>query len=102
MTQQLVNNGYSNKDIQRTTRRALDRWFSQTDEADSEVSKINLYYRNFWHPNYKRDETALKEIIDNNISVTDPVSKLNLIIYYRNRKTAQMIMKNSPRTEATL
>ena len=50
--------------------------------------------------NYKKDETALKEIINNNVSVTDPESKLNPIIYYRNKKTAQMIMKNSPRTDS--
>ena len=100
MTQQLVNNGYSNKDIQRTTRRALDRWYSQPDGANDSVSKINSYYRNFWHVNYKRDEAALKEIINNNVSVTDPESKLNPIIYYRNKKTAQVIMKNSPRIDS--
>ena len=78
----------------------LDRWYSQTDsKVDSELSKIHLYYRNFWHPNYKRDETALKEIINNNVSVMDPGSKLNLVIY-RNRKTSQMIMKNSLRTDS--
>ena len=100
MTQQLVVNGYSNKDIQCTTRRALDSWYSQPDGADDSVNKIKLFYRNSWHVNYKRNETAPKEIINNNVSVTDPDSKLNLIIYYRNKKTAQMIMKNSPRTDS--
>ena len=100
VAQQLVNNGYSNQDIQRTTRWALDQWYSQPDGADGGGHKINLFYRNFWHVNYKRDEAALRDFINNDVNVTDPESKLNLIIYYRNKKTAQMIMKNSQRTDS--
>ena len=100
VAQQLVNNGYSNKDIQRVTRRVLDQWYSQPDRPDDGGRKIKVFYRNFMHPNYKKDEAALREIINNNVSVTDPDSVLNLIIYYRNKKTSQMLMRNSPKTDS--
>ena len=48
------------------------------------------------HSNYKRDEAVHRHIISNNVSATDPDSVVNLIIYYRSRRTSQLIMKNSP------
>ena len=38
----------------------------------------------------------LRNIINNNISVVDPDSVVDLIIIYRNKKTSQFLMKNSP------
>ena len=61
---------------------------------------MNLFYRNFMHVNYKRDEVALKEIITNNVNVTDPDSVLNLIIFFKNKKTSQLIMKNFPQMDS--
>ena len=52
------------------------------------------------HVNYKRDEAVLKEIININVSATDSDSVVSLIIFYRNRKTSQLIMKNSPPAES--
>ena len=44
---------------------------------------------------YKEDEKALKSIISRNVKPTDPNTSLNLIIYYKSRKTASLVMKNS-------
>ena len=42
----------------------------------------------------------LKDINSNNVSATDPDSVVNLINYYRNRKTSQLKMKNSPAVDS--
>ena len=102
VTQQLVDNGYSNRDIQCVIKKTLDQWYNHENRPDDgrQKKKIKLYYRNFMHSNYKRDEAVLREIINNNVSATDPDSSMNLIIFYRNRKTSQLIMKNSPPTNS--
>ena len=48
------------------------------------------------HSNYKLDETILKEIVYNNITCTQSQQKPNLIIYYKNKKSSQLVMKNNP------
>ena len=47
------------------------------------------------HSNYKQDEAAIRSIISNNASATDPDSAIHLITYYENKRTSQLIMKNS-------
>ena len=48
------------------------------------------------HSDYKKDEAVLRNIINNSVSAVDPDSVVNLIIFYRNKKTSQFLMKNSP------
>ena len=100
MAQQLVSNGYSNQDIQRITRWTLDQWYTQQNRPDDGRCKIHLFYRNYIHVNYKRNKKAFKEIINNNVTATDPDFVLNLIIYYKNKKPSQEIIKNSPQTDS--
>ena len=50
--------------------------------------------------NYKQDEAAIRNIISNNVSATDPDSAIHLIIYYKNKRTSQLIMKNSPQVDS--
>ena len=52
------------------------------------------------HSNYKQDEAEVRSIISNNVSITDPDSAIHLIIYYKNKRTSQLIMKNSPRMDS--
>ena len=98
ITQQLVDNGYSNHDIQCVTKKTLDQWYNQQNRPDDgrQKKEIKLHYRNFVRRNYKRDEAVFREVINNNVSATDPDSVVSLIIIYRNRKTSQLIMKKSP------
>lgn len=51
------------------------------------------------HNNYKQDEAALRNIISNHVTTTDPEAKIDLIIYYKNKKTAELLMKNSPKVD---
>ena len=46
--------------------------------------------------NYKIDERVLKSIIKSNTRCTNENDKIKLIIYYKNQRTSNLIMKNSP------
>ena len=80
VSQQLVNNGYSNKDIQRMKRKPFGQWYTQESRSDDGGNKIKLFYRNFMHSNYKQDEAAIRNIISNNVSATDPDSAIHSYI----------------------
>ena len=45
--------------------------------------------------NYKNDESVLKKLIKENITCKDVDENINVIIYYRNIKTKNLIMKNN-------
>ena len=47
------------------------------------------------HSNYSIDERVLRSIVKDKIKCTQDNTGLKLIIYYRNRKTCNLIMKNS-------
>ena len=47
------------------------------------------------HANYKTDEKVLKEIVKNHVKCTDNNYKINLIVYYRNKKTSNLVIKNN-------
>ena len=45
--------------------------------------------------NYKTDETVIKNIIIKNVVPKKLSTKLDIVIYYKNRKTNQMVMTNN-------
>ena len=53
-------------------------------------------YRNQMTKEYKRDESNLKRVIRNCSKATDDTRRIRLIIYYRNRKLGNLIIKNNP------
>ena len=53
-------------------------------------------------PAYKVDERVLKNILAVNITEISPDTKLNLIIYYKNTKTSNLIMKNNLQVQGKL
>ena len=62
---------------------------------EQETPSIKLYYKNTMSTAYKDDEKALKNIIYRNVKPTNKNTKLDIIIYYKSRKTAALVMKNS-------
>ncbi|KAF0305720.1 hypothetical protein FJT64_022684 [Amphibalanus amphitrite] len=46
-------------------------------------------------PSHKVDERALKNIINNNVIPSDDNTDINLVIYYKNRRTSNLFMKNN-------
>ena len=95
VSQQLVNNGYSYKDILRITKRTLGQWYLQEHRPMDSRKKIKLFYRNYMHQDCRKDKAALRSIIDDDVTVTDPESVIDLIIYYKNKRISQPLMKNS-------
>ena len=102
VTQVLVNNGYSNKEVSNSITRNLDRWYSIQESPAAPVGqRIKLFYRAFMSTQYKQDEQALRKIINNCVQTTNPDDKVDLTIYYKNKKTNNFILKNSPRSDTS-
>ena len=96
VTQILVNNGYSNNEIQEATKRKLNNFLQQRNQnAENETNKITLYYRNYMSSAHEMDEKVIKDIIKRGISPTDSNKNIDLCIYYRNFKTSNLVMKNN-------
>ena len=51
---------------------------------------------------HKIDERIIRNIIDQNTRVVNNNDKLDLIIYYKNPKTAQLIMTNNTNKKTQL
>ena len=94
--QVLVNNEFPNHVVDTQIRLALANLNPRPNETDKK-NLIPLYYCNQFHPNYKQDETAIKNIFKQNVTTTSDDHNLNLIIYYKKFKTANILIKNSPR-----
>ncbi|XP_045127711.1 uncharacterized protein LOC123514127 [Portunus trituberculatus] len=92
-SQLLSNNGYPQQDIDEVIRRRMDNYIRE-NPPKQQTSYITLYYKNTMSSAYKEDEKAIK-IIHNNVSPVNTDTKLQVIIYYKTRKTASLIMKNS-------
>ena len=99
-TQILINNGFSNKNIMQQTRKIIDKWYrGDFNGSNSDQQQhLKLYYMNQYHRDHKKDEKALREIITHHVKPANENDEVKLIIYYKNRKTSSLIMKNSPTT----
>ena len=91
--QTLINNNYSNSMVDNEISRYLNNKFSPPNHTDH--NSIPVYYKSQMHSNYKIDEKILKDIVYNNIKCINPTDKLNLIIYYNNRKASNLVLKNN-------
>ena len=60
-----------------------------------EKAQIVVYYQNQMHCNYKNDEKVLKDIINHNVKPTSNQEELDIIVYFKNLKTEDHIMKNN-------
>ena len=91
--QMLINNNYSNTIVDQEVSKYLDKVFSPPERKNQNA--IPIYYKSQMHPNYKLDERILKDIVYSNIKCTQPNDKINLIIYYNNKKSCNLVMKNN-------
>ena len=91
--QTLVNNGFSNADIDSEIKSQLDRAHQrqQTTKPDT----ITLMVKNQMSSSYRVDERVLTDIVLNNIHPTQDNVKIKLHIYYKNKKAHTLIMKNN-------
>lgn len=56
--------------------------------------KIKIYYENQINEQYKKDEKIIKDIVKKNVCTINPEEVLDVVIYYKNLKTKNLIMKN--------
>ena len=68
---------------------------SQNNNHATTTEKVRLFYKNQMNSAYKIDEKVLKKIINDNVKCKGENSKLQMIIYYNNMKTKNMVMKNN-------
>ncbi|XP_076059885.1 uncharacterized protein LOC143036421 [Oratosquilla oratoria] len=94
--QLLINNGYSNNEVQSTLRRVIDTWYQEPHHTttEHEGTTHRIFYKSQMSNKYKEDEKILKDIIKRNVTPTKERDKISLTIYYRNKKTSSLILRN--------
>ena len=93
--QTLVNNGYSNSFVDKHVKQFVSKLGLQSDVQQPIGTTKKLYYKNTMSSNYLQDEHAVKKIIRDNVKVTNPVDKLQVIVYYQNLKSCNLVMSNN-------
>jgi len=88
----LINNGFSNRQVDSEVRKFKIKQTSETDAPE-----IKIYYENQMSNSYKVDERMIKGIINRNVK-TNNHERLRLIIYYKNSKTRNLIIRNNTLT----
>ena len=104
--QVLINNGYTNTEVDHEIHKQLNKHHGETEtkdkqrlETESKTNKVHhLYYRNEMNSQYRTDEKILRNILTKNIRCKNGNERVQLNIFYQNRKTHQLVMKNSPNT----
>jgi hypothetical protein len=91
----LVNNQYPNYLIDEKIRNFLNKKLDNSTTTNNASSTINIYYRNQMTKNYKEDENILRKIVHQYVKPIDPGSSVNLLIYYKNRKLRDLLIKNN-------
>ena len=99
ITQVLNRNGFNVEDISRQTKRIIDKWYNNKQEEKEKKEEIKIYYKAFFSTAYKEDERIMKEIIKRNIKPIDDNKQVKLIIYYKTKKTSQLLLRNSPQAK---
>ena len=89
----LVNNGYSNTDVDHEINRQMQQ--RQQPKPTDKRNTITVFYKNHMTPAYRVDERVLKNIIDSNVTCTEPSIKLDLVIFYKNTKVGGLVMRNN-------
>ena len=92
--QMLINNSFSNQFVDLQIRKFLEKKCTQTNDKETK-NLVPLFYENQMHNNYKIEERIIKNIVYNNTKCNNEKSKLNLIFFYKNRKTSSLVMNNN-------
>ena len=97
----LTNNGYRTSDIDREIETALNDLMTNRESKKQHGHTLVLYYKNQMTSAHKLDERVIKDIVKKHVTPTDQYH-LKLLIYYKNKKTANMIMRNNQHQESDL
>ena len=105
----LINNGYTNKDVDAEIRKLLRNEPGNTNDNSSNSSNNNsnnndsnntptihrVFYKNFMDSKYKKSEHAIRTAITSNVRVKEHSDRLQIVIYYKSSKTKNLIMRNN-------
>ena len=91
----LVNNGYTNSFLDREVNFFLNKYLQNSDERETHATSIKLYYCNQMNGAYKTDERVIRDIIKSKVKCINDDDKLDLVIYYKNKKVSNLLMKNN-------
>ncbi|XP_050699344.1 uncharacterized protein LOC126986892 [Eriocheir sinensis] len=97
-TQVLINNGFSEKDISRLTKKIIDGWHSKKQKEEKKED-ISIFYKATFSTAYKEDERVITQIVRRNVKPSDPNKQVKLVIYYTTKKTSHLLLKNTPSKE---
>ena len=95
-TNVLLKNGFTIEEIEKQVRKIMAQWHNKKEDRREETKTIKIYYKAHFSTSYKEDERVMRQIIKRNVSPTDPEKKLVLTIYYKNKKTSNLLLRNSP------
>ena len=99
-SQVLTNNGFKSSDIERATKKILDKWYKDDDQGSQQDQEtIKVYYRSLFSSAHEEDERIIKKIFKKNVKPLNPTTRVQLVIYYKSKKTSQLLMRNSPYQE---
>ena len=91
----LINNNYPIYLVDSEINRFLNKKMTPTSNNEINKTPLNVYYSNQMHKNYKLEERTIKSIINDNITCNDNYT-VNLIFYYRNIRSSNLVIKNAP------
>ena len=115
----LVNNGYTNRDVDTEIRKLLrtehrtDENSSSNDNTNTNNTTINnditnntnndnstpvlhrVFYKNFMDSRHKKSEDTIKTAIRTNVRMKKTSDRLQIVIYYKSSKTKNLIMRNN-------
>ena len=90
----LINNNYSNRTVDEHVSKFVSNKMS-TQSKQQSSTPVRIYYQSQTHYNYKTEERSIKTIVLNNTKCVDERNRLQIIFYYRNNKTHNLVMKNN-------
>ena len=93
--QTLVNNNYSNNLVDQHINTFIHNKFSDKQSPTIKSNVIPIFYKSQYHSNYKIEERIIKNIVKTNVKPTQTDSKVNIIFYYKNPKTCNLVIKNN-------
>ena len=93
--QMLINNDYSNTLVDNQINQFISRKI-EPNQTNEEKTSIPVYYNSQMNQNYKLEERVIKQLIKDNTHCIESDKRLDLIIYYKNMKTCNLVMKNNP------
>ena len=98
LQQLFTNNNFPMSIIAKEIDAFLNRKTFQPQESQSIEKTIKLYYRNQMTSQYKQEEQNLRKIVQRHINPTAN-AKIELSIYYKNRKLSNLLIRNKSFTD---